>query len=64
MQRKIIIIIKIIIKIILHYEFENSIYGEYFKFILQNIALPEPENWEEAENMYFRLMSIANDNAD
>ena len=34
------------------------------KFILQNMALLEPENWEKAENMLFRLMSIANNNTD
>ena len=35
-------------------------FEEYFSFVLQNIAFSEPESWEEAENMYFTLMSIAN----
>jgi hypothetical protein len=44
----------------LQYEVESNMYEEYFGFILQNITFSEPENWEEAENMYFTLMSIAN----
>ena len=41
-------------------EVESNMYEEYFSYILQSIALSEPENWEEAENMYFTLMSVAN----
>lgn len=46
----------------LQYEVKSSIYEEYFNHILQNITFQHPENWEEAENMYFSLMSIANSN--
>ena len=44
----------------LEYEVESNMFEEYFSFVLQNIAFSEPESWEEAENMYFTLMSIAN----
>ena len=44
----------------LEYEVESNMFKEYFSFVLQNIAFSEPESWEEAENMYFTLMSIAN----
>ena len=47
----------------LNYEPEQDIYNEYFNFILNNIELAEPQNWEEAENAYFTLMAIANNNS-
>ena len=47
----------------LNYEREQNIYDEYFNFTLNNIELAEPENWEEAENTYFTLMAIANNNS-
>ena len=43
----------------LEYEVESNMFEEYFSFVLQNIAFSEPESWEEAENMYFTLVSIA-----
>ena len=47
----------------LNYEPEQNIYNEYFNFILNNIELAELQNWEEAENAYFTLMAIANNNS-
>ena len=43
---------------------QNKIYiMNTFNFILNNIELAEPKNWEEAENAYFTLMAIANNNS-
>ena len=47
----------------LNYEPEQNIYIEYFNFILNNIELAGPKNWEETENAYFTLMAIANNNS-
>ena len=47
----------------LNYESEQNIHNEYFNFKLNNIELAEPKNWEEAENVYFTLMAIANNNS-
>ena len=44
---------------LLQFDEDENIMHEYFKHIFDTINLQQPSNWEEAEELYFYLMTIA-----
>ena len=45
---------------LLHFNEEQNMAKDYFEHILENSDLHQPTNWQEAEQLYFTLMAIAN----
>ena len=46
-------------KNLLQFDEDENIMHEYFKHIFDTINLQQPSNWEEAEELYFYLITIA-----
>ena len=45
---------------LLHFHEEQNVAQQYFEHIFENSGLVQPNNWQEAEQLYFTLMAIAN----
>ena len=45
---------------LLQFHEEQNLVQEYFEHIFENSGLVQPVNWQEAEQLYFTLMAIAN----
>jgi hypothetical protein len=49
---------------LLQFEEEENIMQEYFNHIFETSRLQQPNNWEEAAQLYSVLMGIANETGD
>ena len=45
---------------LLHFHEEQNVVQQYFEHVFENSGLVQPNNWQEAEQLYFTLMAIAN----
>ena len=45
---------------LLHFREEQNVVQQYFEHVFENSGLVQPNNWQEAEQLYFTLMAIAN----